>query len=136
MALKVILFGGRKIGNGQNYEAPPSSIPGAVIQIHSQRNRSCRAAGRISGSINGLEFLMKQVAATVPRHVAKEQMLSRVAEGASIHAERNRLAGNPQKTNECGYGSLARKMPVQNTSGVSGRLIASNEMGSPRRNEF
>ena len=38
MALKVILLGGRKIGNGQNYEAPPSSIPGAVIQIHSQRN--------------------------------------------------------------------------------------------------
>ena len=67
----------------------------------------------------------------VPRHVATEQMLSRVAEGASIHAKRNRLAGNPQKTNECGYGSLAQKMLVQNTSGVSGRLIASNEMVQP-----
>ena len=59
MALKVILLGGRKIGNGQNYEAPPSSIPGAVIQIHSQRNRSYRAAGGINGSNSGLEFLLK-----------------------------------------------------------------------------
>jgi len=57
-------------------------------------------------------------------------MLSRVAEGPSIHAKRNRLAGNPQKTNECGYGSVAQKMLVQNTSGVSGRLIASNEIAA------